>query len=92
MNEAFNNFLETMNQPPEFLSLAEARSVDQALLSTHEKFLTRLTISSLRLLQHIATVREVAMEDLTPETIITWFEEDSKIRREEGIDKAYLKW
>jgi hypothetical protein len=76
----------------QFLSAEESYKVDAALLSTPEKFLTRITISSLRVLTHIAKENNLAVEDLTPQQIIAWFEKDSKIRREQGIDAAYLKW
>lgn len=84
----------TTPQPPgtQFLSPEESAAVDAALLSMPEKFLTRLTISSLRLLVKIAADYEVAIADLTPEQIIAWFEQDSKTRREQGIDAAVLKW
>ncbi len=76
----------------QFLTLEESAKVDAALLSSPEKFLTRLTISSLKLLKYIAQEHDVAIEDLTAQQVITWFEKDSKIRREEGIEASYLKW
>ncbi|AFZ57178.1 hypothetical protein H6G54_10145 [Anabaena cylindrica FACHB-243] len=76
----------------QFLTLEESAKVDAALLSSPEKFLTRLTISSLRILQYIAKDYEVAIEDLTTPQVIAWFEKDAKIRREEGIEEAFLKW
>lgn len=76
----------------QFLSQEESAKVDAALLSSPEKFLARLTISSLRILQHIAQEYNVKIEDLTAQQIIAWFEKDSKIRREQGIEAAYLKW
>jgi hypothetical protein len=76
----------------QFLSLEESAQVDAALLASPEKFLTRLTISSLRILQHIAQQYEVPMEELTTKQIITWFEVDAKVRREKGIEEAFLKW
>lgn len=76
----------------QFLSLEESAKVDAALLTSPEKFLARLTISSLRILQHIAQEYNVKIEDLTAQQIIAWFEKDSKIRREQGIEAAYLKW
>lgn len=76
----------------QFLSLEESATVDAALLSNHEKFLTRLTISSLRLLKHIAQELNVAVEDLSVEQVIAWFEKDAKIRQEQGIEAAFLKW
>lgn len=76
----------------QFLTLEESAQVDAALLSSSEKFLTRLTISSLRILQHIAHEYGIAIEDLTTKQVITWFEKDAKILREQGIEAAYLKW
>jgi hypothetical protein len=85
--------MDTQQQPStQFLTLEESAKVDAALLSSPEKFLTRLTVSSLKLLQHIAQEYEVQIEDLTTQQVIEWFEKDSKIRREEGIEAAYLKW
>ena len=85
-----------MNAPQQpstqFLTSEESAQVDAALLASSEKFLTRLTISSLKLLQHIAAEAGVAIEDLTAAQIIAWFERDGKIRREQGIEAAYLKW
>jgi hypothetical protein len=73
----------------QFLSTEEAIAVDRA---THEKFLTRITISSLRLLQKIATDQNVLIVDLTPEIVILWFEADSKRQLEQGKDAATLQW
>lgn len=79
-------------QPSQFLTLEESAKVDAALLASNEKFLTRLTVSSLKLLKHIAKEKGVAVEDLTTEQVIAWFEQDGKIRRDQGIEAAYLKW
>lgn len=76
----------------QFLTQAESESVDLAMLSMHEKFLTRITISSMRLLKHIAEDLGVAIEDLTTSQVISWFEQDAKIKREQGIEAAFLKW
>ena len=83
----------TPNKPStQFLSSEESAQVDAALLSSPEKFLTRLTISSLRTLKHIAKEYDVSIEELTTKQIITWFENDAKVRREKGIEEAFLKW
>lgn len=81
-----------MNQQQQFLTPEESADVDKALLGSQEKFLTRLTISSLRLLKIIAEDRGVSMEDLTHQQVIDWFEKDGKIRRDKGADAAILKW
>lgn len=85
--------MDAQQQPStQFLTLEESAKVDAALLSSPEKFLTRLTISSGKLLKHIAQEYNVAVEDLTSQQIIAWFEKDGKIRREQGTEAAYLKW
>lgn len=76
----------------QFLTTEEAIAVDRSLLSTHEKFLTRITISSLRLLQKISADQDVPVADLTPEIVIAWFEADSKRQLEQGKDTAALQW
>jgi hypothetical protein len=76
----------------QFLTTEEAGEVDRALLSTHEKFLTRITISSLRLLQKIAIDQNIPVAELTPEIVIAWFEADSKRRLEHGDEAAALQW
>lgn len=82
-----------MEQSPlQFLSDEESADINAALLDSSEKFLTRLTISSWRLLGIIARDTNTSMEELTPKQIIAWFEKDGKIRREQGKDAATLKW
>ena len=80
-----------MNQP-QFLTEEESLNVDAALLTSPEKFLARLTISSHRLLAIIAKDCDCAIADLEYQQIIEWFEKDSKTRMEQGIDAAVLKW
>lgn len=76
----------------QFLKPEESADVDKALLTNPEKFLTRLTISSLRLLKLIAKDYNVSVDELNYQQVIQWFEKDSKIRQEQGIDAAVLKW
>ena len=82
-----------MNQPPDqYLSPEESADVEAALLTSSEKFLTRLTISSQRLLQKIAQDYQVSLEELSHQQIIQWFENDSKAKREQGKNAGTLKW
>ncbi|WP_319420604.1 hypothetical protein [Pleurocapsa sp. FMAR1] len=78
--------------PDQYLAPEESADVEAALLSSAEKFLTRLTISSQRLLQKIAQDYQVSVEELNHQQIIQWFENDSKIKREQGNDAGSLKW
>lgn len=76
----------------QFLTKEESMEVEMALLTSQEKFLTRLTISSLRLLQVIAQDLGVGVDSLSAQQIIQWMEKDSKTRKEKGIEQAALKW
>ncbi len=76
----------------QFLTNVESEDINAALLSSEEKFLTRLTISSWRLLQIIAKDLNLPIEELTPKQIVAWFEQDGKVRREQGKEAAVLKW
>ena len=82
-----------MSQTPDkYLSPEESADVEAALLTSPEKFLTRLTISSQRLLQKIAQEYQVSIEELSHKQIIEWFENDSKVKREQGDGAGSLKW
>ncbi len=76
----------------QFLTPAESAEVDKALLTSPEKFLARLTISTAKLLNAIAQDLNTPVEALTPQQIIGWLEADSKRKREEGVDASVLKW
>ncbi|MDJ0635190.1 MAG: hypothetical protein QNJ34_18510 [Xenococcaceae cyanobacterium MO_188.B29] len=78
--------------PTQFLTPEESAKIESALLSSSEKFLTRLTISSYRLLKIIAEDIGISVDELTPNQIVEWMEKDSKIKREQGIDASVLKW
>jgi hypothetical protein len=75
-----------------FLTEEEARAVDAAMLSTMEKFMTRITISSMRVLIHIAQSYGVHVEELQVNQIVFWVENDARIRREQGDAAAFLQW
>lgn len=78
--------------PTQFLTSEESAQIESALLSSSEKFLTRLTISSYRLLKVIAEDIGISVDELTSHQILEWMEKDSKIKREQGIDASVLKW
>ncbi|WP_019501895.1 hypothetical protein [Pseudanabaena sp. PCC 6802] len=75
-----------------FLTPEEAHAVDGAMLSTMEKFMTRITISSVRVLSHIAQSYGLHVEELQTSQIVAWIESDAKIRREQGEAAAFLQW
>jgi hypothetical protein len=81
-----------LDQSVQFLTPEESADVDKALLTSPEKFLTRLTISTSKLLKVIAQDLDTAIEDLTPQQIIQWFEADSKRKQDQGVNASVLKW
>ena len=76
----------------QFLTEEESAAVDAALLTTPEKFLTRLTLSTGKLLVYIAKDLGTTVEALDNRQIIAWFEADSKRKQLDGIDASVLKW
>jgi hypothetical protein len=80
------------DQSVQFLTEAESAEVDKALLSSPEKFLARLTISTAKLLQVIAADLDTPIESLTAVQVIQWFERDAKVKREQGVNATVLKW
>ncbi|KAL5703811.1 hypothetical protein ACHQM5_022317 [Ranunculus cassubicifolius] len=74
-----------------FLSLEEAGLVEMSGLSTHERFLCRLTISSLNLLRVISEQEGIPIEELNAGRLTDWFVKD-KLKREQNLDSAVLQW
>ncbi|XP_047069491.1 uncharacterized protein LOC124677552 isoform X1 [Lolium rigidum] len=74
-----------------FLSLEEAGLVEMSGLSTHERFLCRLTISSLNLLRVISEQEGMPIEDLNAGRVCDWFLKD-KLKQEQNIGSAVLQW
>ncbi|KAK3143605.1 hypothetical protein QOZ80_4AG0302390 [Eleusine coracana subsp. coracana] len=74
-----------------FLSLEEAGLVEMSGLSTHERFLCRLTISSLNLLRVISEQEGVPIEELNAGRVCDWFVKD-KLKREQNVGTPVLQW
>ena len=81
-----------LDQTLQFLTPEDSAEVDKALLTTPEKFLTRLTLSTANLLVYIAKDLDTSVEQLTTAQIIAWFEADSKRKQEQGVNASVLKW
>ncbi|KAM7525154.1 hypothetical protein LguiA_015056 [Lonicera macranthoides] len=74
-----------------FLTIEEAGIVEMSGLSTHERFLCRLTISSLNLLRVVAEQEGCSIEELNAGRVSDWFLKD-KLKREQNLDSAVLQW
>ncbi|KAM3287354.1 hypothetical protein P3S67_020784 [Capsicum chacoense] len=82
---------EKQSERRSFLTLEEAGLVELSGLSTHERFLCRLTISSLNLLRVIAEQEGCSIEGLNAGRVCDWFLKD-KLKREQNLDSAVLQW
>ena len=78
--------------PIQFLTLDEAHAINGAMLSTMDKFMTRITVSSMRIINKISEELKVHGEEIAPSQIVNWIESDSQIRKIQGEDAAFLKW
>eukprot|EP00898_Chlorokybus_atmophyticus_P005122 jgi/Chlat1/5610/Chrsp369S05380 len=74
-----------------FLTLEEAGLVEMAQIGMHEKFLARLTVSSLNLLRVIAKDEGCSIEDLNVGKVLDWMTKDAE-RRAANSDDAVLNW
>ncbi len=69
-----NDFQEIMTS---FLTPEESAEVDKALMTSRDRFLTRIALYSLRSLKKIA--QESAIEETTPQQVLAWVEQDESI-------------
>jgi len=63
-----------------FLTVEESAKVDTALLSSREKFSTRVAIYSLRVLKQIAQQEGKAIAQISEEQIVDWVENDKSVQ------------
>ncbi|MDY7030888.1 MAG: hypothetical protein SVY10_03150 [Thermodesulfobacteriota bacterium] len=73
----------------EFLTTEEAIKVDAALLSSKEKFSTRLALYALRCLKQIAEEEGIAVESVTPEQVKDWIKKDEMIQQQLELDQSF---
>jgi len=73
----------------EFLTPEESARVDAALLTSKEKFSTRLAIYALRCLKQIAQEKGKSVEEVTGEEAIAWIEKDEQIKEQLDLDASF---
>ena len=69
-----------MESPIEFLTVEECHQVDAALLTSREKFTSRVAIYALRSLKTIATQQNCTIKELSQETIADWIHSDPSLQ------------
>ena len=70
----------------EFLTQDEAIQVEAALLSSKEKFSTRLAIYALRCLKEIAETQDIKIENIQPEQVQDWVKNDDSFKEKLELD------
>jgi hypothetical protein len=69
-----------MESPVEFLTVEECHQVDAALLTSREKFTSRVAIYALRSLKTIATQQNCTIKSLSQEIISDWIHSDPSLQ------------
>lgn len=78
-----------MQPSTEFLTPEECAEVDQALLTSRDKFTARVAIYALRSLKQIAKKFETPIARLNPQQITGWVEQDPTLQPENGFDSSF---
>jgi len=78
--------------PNQFLTHDEAVLVDAALLTSQEKFTTRVAIYSLRTLKRIAEESGEAIATLSTDRILAWIEQDVTEQQETAINTEFTQF
>ncbi|NJN56888.1 MAG: hypothetical protein HC879_05020 [Leptolyngbyaceae cyanobacterium SL_5_9] len=78
-----------MQEPMQFLTPEESAAVDQALLTSRDKFLTRVAIYSLRSLKQLSQQTGLAIENITAQQIADWIKNDESLRREAEANQSF---
>ena len=73
----------------EFLTPDESAQVDGALLTSKDKFSTRLAIYSLRCLRQIARETDLALEQIPAEKVKTWVKNDENLKQNSDLDADF---
>ncbi|MDJ1181250.1 hypothetical protein PJF56_20520 [Roseofilum sp. BLCC_M91] len=82
----------TSRLPVEFLTEEEAMVVDSALLSSADKFSTRLAIYACRALKEISLETAQPPETISEEAIAHWVKHDSHIQQAIDLDESFINF
>ncbi|HEY9907531.1 MAG TPA: hypothetical protein V6D18_07975 [Thermosynechococcaceae cyanobacterium] len=79
-----------MEPSTEFLTPEECAEVDKALLTSQDKFTTRVTLYALRSLKQIAQQHGQSIADLQPTQVEDWVYQDESLQT--GIDREFRQF
>jgi hypothetical protein len=75
--------------PDPLLTFEEVAEVDQALLTTKDKFLVRVALYSLRSLKQIALETDRPIEQITEQQLVEWVKQDESSHQAIGGDRTF---
>ncbi|AFY59269.1 hypothetical protein [Synechococcus sp. PCC 6312] len=78
--------------PNTLLTLEEAQAIEQTVLPAQERFLIRVALYSLRYLKPMAEQEQISLNQLSPELIYQWLEQDETLLGEEHQSPGFLTW
>ncbi|AFZ11922.1 hypothetical protein Cri9333_1007 [Crinalium epipsammum PCC 9333] len=73
----------------QFLTREESIKVDAALLTSQDKFVTRLALYALKSLKQIAQETGAPIENITPQQLSAWIEKDETFKQEIENDATF---
>lgn len=86
---SYDYYIKSSSKTMEFLTQEEAIQVDAALLSSKEKFSTRLAIYALRCLKEISQTEDIVIENIKPEQVQNWVRNDSSFQENIEVDANF---
>jgi hypothetical protein len=76
----------------QFLTRSEVELVDQALMTSQDKFATRIALYALRCLKEIADQTGNNIENITTEQVVLWIESDENLQKQLEIDASFISF
>ncbi|HEY9693385.1 MAG TPA: hypothetical protein V6D15_14330 [Oculatellaceae cyanobacterium] len=73
----------------QFLTREESIKVDAALLTSQDKFVTRLALYALKSLKQLAQETGAPIENITPQQLSAWIEKDETFKQEIENDATF---
>ncbi len=73
----------------QFLTREESIKVDAALLTSQDKFVTRLALYALKSLKQIAQETGASIENITPQQLSAWIAKDETFKQEIENDATF---
>jgi len=78
--------------PDQLLTPEEAHQVDAALLTSKDKFATRVAIYALRSLKQIAVQQAIDPLELEEPEVLAWIKQDEIIRQEGQLNDQFVQF